>query len=405
MTAPVIDRAERTEQRGAPDRVKLAHAHAVPALRLALVFLAASVVTIPLHQSTAEWLPLHLFLAGTVVLAISGASLLLTITWASAPAPARTPVLVQRWCVAGGAATIAFGRASSAPDAVVAAGGIVFLGGLVLLGVLLVTTVRRGVERRYDVPVAWYVVALGSGVAAGGVGVAMATSPHALGVRDAHVTLNLLGLVGLVIGGTFPFFIATVGRTKTAPRATPRRHVRLLAWQTVALVTAAAGLLGSWTAAATIGFVAYALGVAALATLAPVPRARSLRWAGPRLVAMYAGLAWWAAAVLAFAASSASGADDLRGGWLLALVVAGYGQILWGSLAYLVPMLRGGGHRALSAGFATTRSWVGLVAVNAAGVLFVTGVRGATAGGLAATVLVVDTVVRSVLASRSTAHV
>jgi nitrite reductase (NO-forming) len=244
----------------------------------------------------------------------------------------------------------------------------------VLLGVLLVTTVRRGVERRYDVPVAWYVAALAAGVAAGGVGVVMATSPHGLGVRDAHVTLNLLGLVGLVIGGTFPFFIATVGRTKMARRATPGRHVRLLASQAVALLTAVVGLLGSWTAVTTLGFALYALGVVALATLAPAPRERSLRWAGPRLVAMYAGLMWWAAAVVAFAVSA--GGD-----------------------------LRGGGHRTLTAGFATTRSWIGLAAVNAAGVLFVAGARGTTAGALAAAVLVVDTVVRSVLASRSPAHV
>jgi nitrite reductase (NO-forming) len=401
VTATVTERAARVEQRGAPDRVKLAHAQAVPTLRLALVFLAAAIVTIPLRQSTAEWLPLHLFLAGTVVLAISGVSLLLTITWAAAPAPAPAPVTVQRWCVAGGAATIALGRASSAPDAVVAAGGTVFRAGRVVHGALLVTTVRRGVDRRYDVPVAWYDVALGAGVAAGGVGVAMATSPHAMNVRDAHVTLNLLGLVGLVIAGTFPFFIATVGRTKMARRATPGRHVRLLGWQGAALLAAVVGLLASWSLAATVGFVAYALGVVALATLAPVPRARSLRWAGPRLVAMYAGLAWWAAAVVAFAATG----DHVRGGWLLALVVAGYGQILWGSLAYLVPMLRGGGHEALSAGFATTRSWIGLVAAIAAGALFVAGVRGTTAGSLAAAVLVGDTLFRSVLASRSTAHV
>jgi nitrite reductase (NO-forming) len=400
MTTATV--TEHVVRRGAPDRVKVAHAHAVPALRLALGFLVAAVVAIPVRQSTAEWLPLHLFLAGTVVLAISGASLLLTITWAAAPAPAPAPVRVQRWCVAVGAAAIAFGRASSAPDAVVAAGGTVFLAGLVVLGVLLVTTVRRGVERRYDVPVAWYVVALGAGVAAGGVGVAMATSPHALGVRDAHVTLNLLGLVGLVIGGTFPFFIATVGRTKMARRATAGRHGRLLAWQTLALATAVVGLLGSWAAVTAVGFAAYAVGVVALATLAPGPRGRSLRWAGPRLGAMYAGLAWWTAAVVAFALSTG---EHLRGGWLLALVVAGYGQILWGSLAYLVPMLRGGGHRALSAGFATTRSWVGLVAVNAAGALFVAGVRGTTAGALAAAAVVADTLVRSLLASRSPVHV
>ena len=49
------------------------------------------------------------------------------------------------------------------------------------------------------------------------------------------------------------------------------------------------------------------------------------------------------------------------------LVIAGYGQILWGSVAYLLPMLRGGGHERLAEGFATTRSWLGLAAANAAG--------------------------------------
>src|SRR3546814_108415 len=58
----------------------------------------------------------------------------------------------------------------------------------------------------------------------------------------------------------------------------------------------------------------------------------------------------------------------LGGRWLLVLVVAGYGQILWGSLAYVVPMLRGGGHERLGEGFAVTRSWLGLGAANAAGI-------------------------------------
>jgi hypothetical protein len=40
---------------------------------------------------------------------------------------------------------------------------------------------------------------------------------------------------------------------------------------------------------------------------------------------------------------------------------------MWGSLAYLLPMLRGGGHERLGQGFATTRSWVGLGAANVAG--------------------------------------
>jgi hypothetical protein len=57
----------------------------------------------------------------------------------------------------------------------------------------------------------------------------------------------------------------------------------------------------------------------------------------------------------------------LGGRWLLVLVLAGYAQILWGSLAYLLPMLRGGGHEQLGEGFRATRSWLGLVAANVVG--------------------------------------
>jgi hypothetical protein len=69
------------------------------------------------------------------------------------------------------------------------------------------------------------------------------------------------------------------------------------------------------------------------------------------------------------------------------LVVAGYGQILWGSLAYLLPMLRGGGHERLAQGFATTRSWWGLVAVNVAGAGFAAGLPAVASAAVAVFVL------------------
>ena len=59
-------------------------------------------------------------------------------------------------------------------------------------------------------------------------------------MRDAHVVLNLLGLVGIVVGGTLPFFTATVGRSRMAARATARRLALVLAWQTVAVALAVA---------------------------------------------------------------------------------------------------------------------------------------------------------------------
>ncbi len=40
-------------------------------------------------------------------------------------------------------------------------------------------------------------------------------------LRAVHLTLNLFGLVGLVVAGTLPFFAATQVRARMSPRATP----------------------------------------------------------------------------------------------------------------------------------------------------------------------------------------
>jgi hypothetical protein len=53
---------------------------------------------------------------------------------------------------------------------------------------------------------------------------------------------------------------------------------------------------------------------------------------------------------------------------VLVLVVGGFGQVVAGALAYLGPVLRGGGHERLAEGFRRTRSWPGLVAGNVAAV-------------------------------------
>jgi hypothetical protein len=135
--------------------------------------------------------------------------------------------------------------------------------------------------------------------------------------------------------------------------------------------------------------------VLAVVSAMPRPTSRQLRWAGPRLLGLWAGVLWWAGALVALAVDLDGAGLPLSGRWVTVLVVAGYLQILWGSLAYLVPMLRGGGHERLGAGFATTRSWLGLAAANAAGVALAL-----EAGPLATAALVtwgVDTAVRLAL--------
>jgi nitrite reductase (NO-forming) len=361
-------------------------------LRFALVFVAAAALA--WAAADAAWLPLHLFLAGGVVLAISGVSLMLTVTWSAAPAPSDRLVGVQRSCIAVGAAGVAVGRHFDLPAWVVAVAGAAYLAGLVLLVVALVTTARRGVERRFDPAVAAYVAALVAGTAGVAIGIGMAVATPSPQLRNAHVVANLLGLVGLVVGGTLPYFAATVGRSRMAVRATPRRFAVLIGWQVVAVATAIGGLASGLDGLAAGAFGAYACGIAGALWLAPTPTRRQLRWAGPRLLALWAGATWWAVAVAAAAvAVLGRGGEPLGGRWLWVLVVGGYGQILWGSVAYLLPVLRGGGHVRLSAGFGATRSWVGLAAANVAGVAFA--VSATPVAAVAVGVWLVDAAVRA----------
>jgi nitrite reductase (NO-forming) len=376
MTAPVASAVDRlpasrwrtatsTGARGASDRVRLAHAQARSTVRLALVFVATAAIAGAAGDG--RWLPLHLFLAGAVVLAISGVSVMLTVTWSAAPAPPDRVAQVQRTCVAVGAAGVAVGRELDLADWVLAVSGATYLAGLVLLAAVLAVTARRGVERRFDPAVAAYLAALAAGVAGVGLGVVMAVDAPTTELRAAHVTLNVLGLVGLVVGGTLPFFAATVGRSRMGAHTTARRLLCVVAWQTVALTIATVGLVTANSGAASVGLGAYAAGIGAALWLLPRPTRRQLRWAGPRLVALWTGALWWATAVVATAVEASRGDGAvLDGRWLVVLVVGGYAQILWGSLAYLLPMLRGGGHERLGEGFATTRSWPALGAANVA---------------------------------------
>jgi len=382
----------RSERDGVTTRVTRAHAQARTTLRCALGFVAAAAAAA--LAGAASWLPLHLFLAGGLVLAISGMSVMLTVTWSTAAAPDDRLVALQRSCVALGAGGVAVARELALGAAFVLATGAVYVAGLLLLMVLLVTTAAHGVQRRFDPAVFAYVLALIAGTAGVAIGVVMATGSASSALRATHVSLNLLGLVGLVIIGTLPFFAATVVRSRMAPVARPVRLIGVVVWQAIAVGVAATGAALEARAVIAVGLVAYAIGIAFVLALLPRPTRRQLRWAGPRLVALWAGALWWAAALVGATLTLTGDAALLDGRWLGALVVAGYAQILWGSLAYLLPMLRGGGHELLAEGFATTRSWWSLLAANAAGVAFVASAP--VAAGAAIAVWVLDSGARAI---------
>src|SRR5690606_27571387 len=126
--------------------------------------------------------------------------------------------------------------------------------------------------------------------------------------------------------GTMPYFAATVGRSRMAPHAGAPRLVLGLGWQVATLVLAVVGLAADGAGLAAAGLAGYAAGVLAVLETLPRPTRRQLQWAGPRLVALWAGSAWWALAVAASAADAAAGRLVLTDRWLLVLVVAGYAQ-------------------------------------------------------------------------------
>lgn len=384
---------EPDESGPATARVAIVQGQARAALRLAAMFAGAATIAVVIPHRTGAWLPLHLFLVGSVLLAISGAARLFAVTWSAGdPADPRL-VAAQRWLIATGAAGLAGGREWSLPVAVLAGAGLCVATGLVLLGVLLGVEVRRGRVRRFRPALRFYLAALAFGVGGCGLGAALVVNGSDELV-DAHVTVNLLGLVGLVIAGTLPFFTATQARMKMSRRATPRRMDTALAVMAGSVLAAAVAQLAHHPSVAGVALAGYVAGLASVLSLLPVPGPKQWRWAGPRLAQLGSGVAWWAGTVAIGAIRSLTGKTAFPEWLVVALVVGGFMQVLVASLAYLGPVLRGGGHVRLSAGFRVTRSWVAVGAANLAGVAWLASQR--RLAGVAVVVLVADVAGRAV---------
>lgn len=356
---------------GSARRVAMVQRQARTTLSLGGAFGVAAVLALVVPHRTGSWLPLHLFLAGSVLLAISASTQLFAVTWATGPAPPDRVATTQRWLLAGGVALLAAARELGWPTSFLGLGGTGILAALFMLGWSLWRIVTRAVQPRFDVALRTYLAALAAGMVGCALGISMAVTESGAAyarVRAAHLALNLLGLIGLVIIGTLPFFAATQLRVKVSARANAGAQAGLLVWQVSAVTATAVGLLAPFRPLAAIGFGAYAIGLVRLATMLPGLGIKQLRWAGPRVLQLGAGLGWWIVVTTFAAWEAAHGRDGFTPTSIVVLVVGGYAQILAGSLAYLGPVLRGGGHERLAAGFRLTRSWIGLVGANIAAV-------------------------------------
>lgn len=364
-------------------RVVDAQHQAARTLLVTVAFLVAAPLTALAEPATGAWLPLHLFLVGGLLTAISGATQLLAVTWSASPAPADRLAAAQRWILAAGAVAVVTGR--EVDLAVVVAGGGLAMGGAIgLLAVNLALIRSRAGNDRFHPAIDAYLLATGWALLAVALGTTLAVAdptewwPR---IRETHLTIALCGLGGTVIAATLPYFVATQARTKMSRRATPPAMRGIVAALTVAVAIAAAGQLTGTDALAAAGYSTYAVALAGGLVLLPAIRAKQLRWAGPRLVQLGAGICWWIVATVLLAARELDHGPGTTN-VLRALAIGGLAQILVASLAYFGPVLRGGGHERLSAGFRLTRSVPSLLAANTAALAALVGNDPLTAAGI-----------------------
>lgn len=333
----------------------------VAALAFALV--AAGWAGYVLVVGGSWWGPLHSFLAGTVLLAISGASQLFTITWSSTTPPARASVVTQRWLVIAGVATVLVGVHYGIPG-LVWIGGAGTVAGVLLLARMIYAAIRKSLLRRFDLSARFYLTAFGAGAVGIGLGTLMgagAAPGRFADIRLVHAHLNLVGLVGLTIIGTIPTLLPTTAYS----RAVSGREA-VIAWFT-ALAGTASIAFGLWIPQL-VGAGTVVVSVAGTLILV---RIVSRLWdKGSHKVTFLQisiGTAWLLGWGLVDGIRVMSEGTMMPfSAWTAAAVIGGVGQVLVGSLAYLVPVLKGSpfetNRRILEA-----RKWLPLVALNAGG--------------------------------------
>jgi len=369
-------------------RVTDSHDIVGAAFRLSGLFLLAAAVWagyVALRGGS-WWGPLHTFMAGGVLLAISGATQLFSVTWAAAIPPDPRVAMTQRWLMAIGAVAAIVGVVRDSAVLVVVGSATLGLG-LLTLGSILIWVTRRSLLKRFGLSSRFYLLGIGAGVVGvtlGGLVGAGGGGGRYLDIRVAHMHLNLVGMVGFTIVGTLPAILPTMVRHK--------------------MVSGREAVFGFWVSAAALG----AMVVGALA--------------GPVAVGVGCALAGIGAAVTLIGIGSRLGIDKMVAsglpaalvlsgslwliGWMFvqsvalmagepviwsratAVGVGGVALVLFGSLAYLVPVLAGPGSN-LTANFERMQGnrWVRLVLANAAVAAVAVGLGGALVLPLAASFL------------------
>ncbi len=303
---------------------------------------AVSALSLPAADRLGIWLPLHLALAGAVTVAICGNMQNFAATLTATPAPPLGIVAVQFVVLNAGVGLIAAGRVWDQPF-IVASGGTLFIASILLLGFVVRSAWRRGLNRRHGVPMWLYASAIGFLLVGATVGALLGAGAIRegglyMGLRRAHIALNLLGFASLTVVGTFVTLLPTTLRVRM-----PAWRGRWTGYALVGgLTICAAGLASRVTWVAVVGIVGYAAGTGGAISLVYLNLKVRRNWPIPASAKhLIAGSAWFAAGSVICVISLVGGPErfDRSIPALEAALVCGWIlQVLLGAWLYLLPM-------------------------------------------------------------------
>ncbi len=317
-----------------------------------VLWLVATVVVALAHTSVPvpRWLMIHLLLLG----AVSHSILVWSQHFADALLRTRPPrhrlarmgvrlglLNAGAVLVVGGVVLARWGVTVTGAAAIIVASG--------THTALLVRQIRRSLPARFAPTVRFYVVAAVLLVLGAAIGAILARDiSQALHERlqVAHVTLNVLGWIGMTVLGTLITLWPTVLGTRIE-QGCAAMAIRALPVLTAGVVFAALGAVVNQRWWVTIGVVAYLVGVGMVAR-----GLVSHAWRRPPVtyatLSIASGLLWGAGSlgVIAWASASAPTWTALAGTFdsVAPLLAAGFAaQVLVGALSFLIPAVLGGG--------------------------------------------------------------
>ncbi|HEY3534203.1 MAG TPA: multicopper oxidase domain-containing protein [Pedococcus sp.] len=314
-----------------------------------VVWLVALLLVALNHRFVPEsgWLLVHLLLLGAATNAILVWSAHFADALLKRAAPGGRPRQAAELVVLNlGVLATVTGVMTHTWDAVLA--GAVLVGAAAAAhGVALVLQLRVALPSRFGATVHYYVAAAAALPVGAGLGAVLA---RGLGDRAhgrvllAHLTVNVLGWVGLTVLGTLLTLWPTILRTRIAAGA-ERLVARALPVLVAGIMVTLAGVLAGVLTVAAAGLAVYLVG--AVVSLAPlVTAARQQPPASYAAWSVLAGVAWLVVALVWMVASVATAPDWAHAGAVGHAVAvplaAGFAsQVLLGALSYLVPVVLG----------------------------------------------------------------